>query len=451
MTSTPELDAAIKDADLKKAAFQKALNELKVSGSALAGECLKVPDPGIPACIVNGDSGRKQLEAGWTTLDMNMTKAASLAVAYEPPPPPPPPDPTPSLVYGCPAALEPTLLKWVFKPVDGAGRPTKDGSIYDLIPDYKAGATLQGFKMTSTQSGFYAGSQGVASGQKGVAEDITIKNAILEKLDKWHHRPHKVRKNLRVSFVSDLLGPSEHDDYIEPIGGAGLWELCYLRQNCYSYRAGSQVFQLAQRERDGITLAEYIDGGMIILRNNKAVDHARHSLEGGTGTRTSQAWKAFSAQGGPDEAHSYNRVLKHHLLFKDLLLDDTMQKYSHGAFLIGACYGAVILGGDFRMGSLSHLEGKTIEGVRVESFITPNPSGPLLIDGANFEATSGEGGPGIALLDDRPVKIINVTGNFRVQDAAGKTITLARNGYEKNWSSAAQATVDKIIAAGAAL
>ncbi len=361
-------------------------------------------------------------------------------------PPPPNADPT---TYGCPPDVK--LLEWTVKLVEGGGRPTAPGGgTYSLIPDWKPGAHLTGFRLTSTQPGFYCGPTGVAG--PGLTENIRVSNAILEKLAKWHGRPHLV-KGLVVEHVSDLYGPEEHDWYIEPIGGQPVTGICFLLRNGYSYRAGSQRFQLAQRTRDGVTEAMYVDGGMVVIQDDLCVDHARHVSEGGTGTRPSQAYKFFSAQVGPAEGQEKNRLLKHYILMQRVILDDTMQKYSHGAALIGANKGTVILNSSFRGGALNgHPQEKSYEAIRVESWIAPEPVGPLLIEDTHLEYASGENGQGIKLFDNRPVKITGCTGNLRIYDGiTGAVLGHVAQGFERNWSPAAQAVVDQIKAAGASL
>jgi hypothetical protein len=449
----PKLLAAITDTTTKAGAFtasrdkafQGDLPPLKAASDALRVECAKYPAIGMNDLLDAADKARTAMDtsynavlANYETWASKMGKAAGLAVQYVPPVPP-----TPTIVYGCPEGM--ALANWVFKPVDGAGKPPG-------IPEFVAGAHLTGFRFTSNEGGDYAGPQGIASGQVGIAENVKVSNAIIDGAAKWHARPHKV-KGLTWLSVSDLNGPEEHDIYIEPIGGQPVTAACFLLKNSYSLRCGSQRLQVAQRTEDGVTEAMYVDGGMIAVKNDKCVDHARHQSEGGTGTRCSQAYKVFSAQVGPDEAHRTNRILKHWVLFDGIDLDDTMQTLSHGFALIGANNGAVIRNSKARGGRLTHAT-TSYEAIRVESFIPGTDGstlGPLLIENCHLEYTSGSGGPGIALLDKRPVMIRNCTGNLRVQNSAGAIIGMVKDGFSFNWTAAAQATADKIIAAGAAL
>jgi hypothetical protein len=452
----PALEAAIYAASAARAAFLEAWKKLDAAAVQLALQCSYVPDPGIPPLIVTGDKARKEMGADWSAWELAMAECSKLAYDFVPPvvEPEPEPEPDPDLpVPGCPA--DAVLVPWTFKPVEGAGRPTKGGpgAPYDIIPNWKDGAHLQGFDFQGDPTNnYYASAQGSA----GDASNVRVSNAKVHKARKWHARPHKV-KGLVVEHVSDIDGPEEHDWYIEPIGGQALHDLCFALKHCRSERSGSQRLQSAQRTEDGVTEAMYIDGGMIVLHNDLCLDHARHLLEGGLGTRQSQAYKVFSAQVGPDAAHRVNRLLKHYVLWQHSELDDRMQKWSHGLGLIGAVKGAVLFKGVARMGSLvspkptDPTQTQSHELLRVESFITPNPSGPLLIEAYHFEATSGENGPGIALLDDRPVKVVGCTGNIRLQDANGNKLGMVRDGFERNWSAQAQAICDSIKEAGKAL
>lgn len=444
--ATP-LELAVSDATAKRVSLQLALDASLAAGQALAVECLKVPDPDIPGFLGLADIAKKNMLASLTAVDNNLAKAAKEALAYVAPPPPPPPPPPPTTtpsVYGCPAG---TALKlWQFAMVTGGGRPAG-------VPPWSKGARISGVHFKGIESKAWYSEIGICTGQTGFSEDIELRDSIVGPAAKWHARVKKV-KGTRVINVSDMGGPEEHDWYIEPIGGQPMTEACFLLKNGYSERCGSQRLQSAQRSEDGVTDAMYVDGGMIVVKHDKCVDHARHQSEGGTGTRCSQAYKVFSAQVGPDEAHRVNRLLKHWVLFDDIDLDDSMQKLSHGFGLIGAVAGAAITNCKARMGSLTHPT-TSIEAIRVESFLPGSDGstgvGPLLIEGCHFEATSGPTGPGIALLDKRPVLIMNCTGNLRIQDANGNTIGMVKDGYSQNWSALAQATVDKIKAAGALL
>ncbi len=123
MPTTPALTAAIQDASAKGVAFvtskDKAfdvdLPPLEKAAITLALECSKYPDPAIGACITAGDQAHKAMMANVATLESNydtwvssMTKAAGLALAYQPPPPP--------IVVGEPSA---TIWKTDSKAIPG--------------------------------------------------------------------------------------------------------------------------------------------------------------------------------------------------------------------------------------------------------------------------------------------------------------------------------------------
>jgi hypothetical protein len=366
-----------------------------------------------------------------------------------PPPPPPPPSPND---FGCPDSID--LLDWTYDPNEGAGRPTKDGSHYDIIPDWKTGNAIKVVSFYGLGDTGMQTELGIASGGHDTIDNFTLRDSVVKKVKKWGARVHRARRNNRLINVTFQDGYNEHDIYGElvtngftreqnaavyqrALAGATLTTEEWLRvalyvENVLFLNSASQSWQQCSRERDGLTVADMGEAGLIWLKGGLAINHAS---ETGKGDRRSQCLKFFSWQRGPDEQHNTWSNHLGHVLVEDFTLDDSMQPLSNGGLLIGRNHGTTIRRSSFSFGELIQ------EAVRIEAdtaFAAPftasqaTPCGPTVFDTVNFVAKSGENGRGISIYDlKRPVEFRNCTGNLLIYGPTGQALAKVSEGYKQ--------------------
>ncbi len=432
-----------------------AAHHAALGSALLARYALEYPSP--PATQPPGS-----VTPPTTTPGVPTTGTPGTGTGGQRPPPKPPPGPKD---YGCPDDMEETLIAWAWDPVDGAGRPTKDGSHYDMIAQCASGKTMERFnfngrgdELDKDGKGIQT-EMGIASGSYKPLRNLRVKNAVVRKVRKWGGRAHLLEAGNVIENVTFQDGYDEHDIYGEPVANGltkeqneaiykalldgtfatlpdGMAGVCMLVDNVLSQNSASQVQQWCQRERDGLTPAQMGECGTIWIRGGMAINHA--SETSGKGTRRSHALKFFSAQLGPDENHNTWRNMNVHVLVEDWTLDDSMQELSNGAILFGRNRGGTIRRCSFRLGNLIQ------EAIRVEldsDFAAPytatqmQPCGPLIFDDIEIFAKSGENGRGIHVFDlKRPFEVKpNCGGNLRIYGPKGETLSHITEGYKQGF------------------